>query len=226
MFQTSQEGTYCPPSTSHAENNVWQSDPESDVDSQAADSDSELQERHLQRLMCGSTSEPSSDGNFVSGVPSRDAAVYLSVQPAQRVKSGERLKRISSEEHVDAAAAELSTGVTTDSLSRWQHQCDLTDAVTSLADPTNQSAMPQLREIQLRRGWSARLGFSVQTVDGAHIVSHIHPESVAARDGRLRLGDTLVKVNGESLDELSSDQVIDLLRKTRATVNLHVIQRY
>ena len=52
----------------------------------------------------------------------------------------------------------------------------------------------QSMNILLRRGWSARLGFSLHSTDGSHVVSQIHPDSVAERDGRLQIGDVLAKV--------------------------------
>ena len=53
----------------------------------------------------------------------------------------------------------------------------------------------RLLTVELNRGWSSRLGFSLkQGPDGTYI-SQIYPDSVAARDGRLGVGDTLLTVS-------------------------------
>lgn len=49
--------------------------------------------------------------------------------------------------------------------------------------------------IELHRGWNSRLGFSLQGAAGYTYVSAVHADSVAAKDGRLKPGDRLVKVN-------------------------------
>jgi len=82
----------------------------------------------------------------------------------------------------------------------------------------------QTMQIQLRRGWSSRLGFSLHSTDGGHVVSQIHPDSVAARDGRLQVGDVLVKVNDVPVKGLSSEEVIDLLRKAKGAITLSIVR--
>lgn len=52
----------------------------------------------------------------------------------------------------------------------------------------------QILNIELNRGWNSRLGFSLQEVDGCTCVSAVYSDSVAARDGRLRPGDCLLRV--------------------------------
>lgn len=55
----------------------------------------------------------------------------------------------------------------------------------------------QLITIELSRGWNSRLGFSLQGIPNTSqtIVSAIYSNSVAAKDGRLRVGDILLTVN-------------------------------
>lgn len=48
--------------------------------------------------------------------------------------------------------------------------------------------------VELTRGWNSRLGFSLQSQNNATIISMVHPDSVAAKDGRLRQGDILIMV--------------------------------
>ncbi|KAF5299741.1 hypothetical protein FQR65_LT19469, partial [Abscondita terminalis] len=47
--------------------------------------------------------------------------------------------------------------------------------------------------IELNRGWNSRLGFSLQGAAGVTYVSAVHADSVAAKDGRLKPGDRLIK---------------------------------
>lgn len=52
----------------------------------------------------------------------------------------------------------------------------------------------QVLAIELNRGWNSRLGFSLQGAAGVTYVSAVHADSVAAKDGRLKPGDRLIKV--------------------------------
>lgn len=49
--------------------------------------------------------------------------------------------------------------------------------------------------IELNRGWNSRLGFSLQGAAGVTYVSAVHPDSVAYKDGRIKPGDRVIKVN-------------------------------
>lgn len=57
----------------------------------------------------------------------------------------------------------------------------------------------QILAIELNRGWNSRLGFSLQGAAGVTYVSAVHADSVAAKDGRLKPGDRLVKVSAKSI---------------------------
>lgn len=56
----------------------------------------------------------------------------------------------------------------------------------------------QIYAIELNRGWNSRLGFSLQGAAGVTYVSAVHADSVAAKDGRLKPGDRLLKVNANA----------------------------
>ncbi|KAK4880875.1 hypothetical protein RN001_004194 [Aquatica leii] len=79
--------------------------------------------------------------------------------------------------------------------------------------------------IELNRGWNSRLGFSLQGAAGVTYVSAVHADSVAAKDGRLKPGDHLIKVNDESVENMSTGEIIDLLRIVRGPVCI-VVARY
>lgn len=60
----------------------------------------------------------------------------------------------------------------------------------------------QIVTVELNRGWNSRLGFSLQTDanKGSTYISAIYNDSVAARDGRLKVGDQILMVNIFSKD--------------------------
>ncbi|XP_023311814.1 tyrosine-protein phosphatase non-receptor type 13-like isoform X2 [Anoplophora glabripennis] len=87
----------------------------------------------------------------------------------------------------------------------------------------NAHQMPMKEEyevlaIELNRGWNSRLGFSLQGAAGVTYVSAVHADSVAAKDGRLKPGDRVIKVNDESVEHMTTGEIIDLLRIVRGPV--------
>ncbi|XP_034948022.1 uncharacterized protein [Chelonus insularis] len=81
--------------------------------------------------------------------------------------------------------------------------------------------------VELTRGWNSRLGFSLQpTPDNkSTIISMVHPDSVAAKDGRLKQGDILVMINDESVENTPTSEIIDLLRKIRGSIGITVARK-
>jgi len=53
----------------------------------------------------------------------------------------------------------------------------------------------QVFMVELTRGWNSRLGFSLQPERDRTVISVVHPDSVAAKDGRLKQGDVLLMVS-------------------------------
>lgn len=56
----------------------------------------------------------------------------------------------------------------------------------------------QIINVELNRGWNSRLGFSLQSNDSnikQTFVSAIYSDSVAAKDGRLKVGDQILMVS-------------------------------
>ncbi|XP_048361869.1 FERM and PDZ domain-containing protein 2 isoform X2 [Sphaerodactylus townsendi] len=78
--------------------------------------------------------------------------------------------------------------------------------------------------IELEKPANSSLGFAL--VGGkngrAILIKAISPRSSADRDGRLRVGDILLKVNGHLVSGLTRNTVIDILRKTHGLVQLTV----
>ncbi|XP_068022271.1 FERM and PDZ domain-containing protein 2 isoform X3 [Melanerpes formicivorus] len=79
-------------------------------------------------------------------------------------------------------------------------------------------------KIELEKAENGSLGFAL--VGGrngkAILIKAISPDSIAGIDGRLQVGDILLKVNETFVSGLSRQTVIDLLRKAQGTVQLTV----
>ncbi|XP_050690463.1 mucin-17-like isoform X1 [Eriocheir sinensis] len=101
------------------------------------------------------------------------------------------------------------------------------DDSSSHYSPTGSSLSqkPELVTLELNRGWNSRLGFSLQQQGNQTIITAIYADSVAARDGRLKVGDVIVEVNNTSVVGWDSESVIDLLRKTRGRIFFKVQQQ-
>lgn len=93
------------------------------------------------------------------------------------------------------------------------------------AGDSPKSQKPKMVTLELNRGWNSRLGFSLQPRGDDTIITAIYADSVAAKDGRLRIGDIVVKVNDVDVVGWDSESVIDLLRKTRGKISLTVLQQ-
>uniref|UniRef100_A0ABM5FZW2 FERM and PDZ domain-containing protein 2 isoform X3 n=1 Tax=Pogona vitticeps TaxID=103695 RepID=A0ABM5FZW2_9SAUR len=78
--------------------------------------------------------------------------------------------------------------------------------------------------VELEKSATGSLGFAL--VGGrngrAILIKAISPGSTADLDGRLRVGDILLKVNGHLVSGLTRSTVIDILRKAHSTVQLTV----
>ncbi|OXA60375.1 uncharacterized protein LOC110842661 isoform X2 [Folsomia candida] len=90
---------------------------------------------------------------------------------------------------------------------------------------TTQENGEQIFTVELSRRWCSRLGFSLQGRDGHTHISAVYPNSVASKDGRLRVGDELVMVNGETIRDMDTSQVIDMMRKTRGIISITLLRR-
>ncbi|RLU23128.1 hypothetical protein DMN91_005406 [Ooceraea biroi] len=99
---------------------------------------------------------------------------------------------------------------------------DTTDSVVGAEDVKQDS---EVFMVELTRGWNSRLGFSLQPEGNRTVISVVHPDSVAAKDGRLKQGDVLLMVNEESVEHMSTADIIDLLRKIRGSIGITVMRK-
>ena len=56
------------------------------------------------------------------------------------------------------------------------------------------------------------------------IIAHIDPASVIDRDGRFRIGDKIIRINGHDLVELTISQVRKILKHSSNQVEIEVIR--
>lgn len=80
----------------------------------------------------------------------------------------------------------------------------------------------------MSRGWNSRLGFSLRTESNSKytVISAIYSESVAAKDGRLRVGDriVMVSVNGKkSLNKLRNGNCTQLYETANSNASKRVL---
>ncbi|ELU01632.1 hypothetical protein CAPTEDRAFT_122699, partial [Capitella teleta] len=86
-----------------------------------------------------------------------------------------------------------------------------------------------VKTIQLDRGSHRSLGFSVvggrDSCQGAVpiYVKSVVPNAPAGKDGRLRSGDQLLSVQGDSLENIDHSQAVSLLRNVQGSVTLRVV---
>lgn len=94
--------------------------------------------------------------------------------------------------------------------------------------PTAEPEGPRPRSISLEKG-SEGLGFSIVGGFGSPhgdlpiYVKTVFSKGAAAVDGRLKRGDQILTVNGESLQGVTHEQAVAILKKQRGTVTLDVL---
>lgn len=106
-----------------------------------------------------------------------------------------------------------------------------TSMTTTNTTPSSSSSLNsegyKIISVELNRGWNSRLGFSLQLDQNIKktVISAIYSDSVAAKDGRLRVGDQLLTVNDESVENMPTSDIIDLLRILRGSIVITVLRR-
>ncbi|XP_017887824.1 protein PFC0760c-like isoform X2 [Ceratina calcarata] len=105
-----------------------------------------------------------------------------------------------------------------------KQEVDTTDSAKIKTDE-NLEQGTKVFMVELTRGWNSRLGFSLQSEGNRTVISVVHPDSVASKDGRLKQGDVLMMVNDETVEDMSTADIIDLLRKIRGSIGITVMRR-
>ncbi|KTG39848.1 hypothetical protein cypCar_00036859 [Cyprinus carpio] len=87
---------------------------------------------------------------------------------------------------------------------------------------------PQCKSISLERGPDG-LGFSIVGGFGSPhgdlpiYVKTVFSKGAAAEDGRLKRGDQIIAVNGQSLEGVTHEEAVCILKKTKGAVTLTVL---
>ncbi|CAJ0950681.1 unnamed protein product, partial [Mesorhabditis belari] len=88
--------------------------------------------------------------------------------------------------------------------------------ISSMTGSRTSLTLPQILEVHLPLNENRFLGISVIPLNGGIIVTNVMRDSVVAQDGRIEAGDQIVSVNQQSLEHLSDQEAIALLRKVAA----------
>ena len=87
---------------------------------------------------------------------------------------------------------------------------------------------PQTEIIDLERGPEG-LGFSIVGGHGSPhgdlpiYVKTVFPQGAAASDGRLKRGDQIIAVNNQSLEGVTHEAAVAILKKTKGSIRLVII---
>ncbi|XP_052122489.1 uncharacterized protein LOC113215131 isoform X2 [Frankliniella occidentalis] len=92
----------------------------------------------------------------------------------------------------------------------------------TISQSTLEDSNGQVFTVELNRGWNSRLGFSLQSSGDYSVISAIYSDSVAAKNGKLKIGDRIIMVNDESVEGMATANVIDLFRKIRGSIAITV----
>ncbi|XP_042674551.1 FERM and PDZ domain-containing protein 2 isoform X4 [Centrocercus urophasianus] len=109
-------------------------------------------------------------------------------------------------------------------LSQHEKHLKETNCEAQQSTPSSPECKDFIIKIELEKAENGSLGFAL--VGGrngrAILIKAISPNSIADLDGRLQVGDILLKVNETLVSGLPRQSVIDLLRKAQGTVQLTV----
>ncbi|KAM3619195.1 uncharacterized protein V6R79_004419 [Siganus canaliculatus] len=185
------------------------------------------------------------------GSPLGDIPIFIAMIQAngvaaktQRLKVGDRIVSINSQSvdglsHGDVVTilknsyGNISLQVVADTnISAIATQVESLTSSSSLSANTDthpaEPEGPQPRSISLEKG-SEGLGFSIVGGFGSPhgdlpiYVKTVFSKGAAAVDGRLKRGDQILTVNGESLQGVTHEQAVAILKKQRGTVTLDVL---
>ncbi|XP_065213778.1 uncharacterized protein LOC135840945 [Planococcus citri] len=125
------------------------------------------------------------------------------------------------------AQSELSSIPTSDNkgLLKWKGVV-LDSQTESVSNLQRMDATSETIVVQLQRNWNSRLGFSLSYENNTSVISAIHANSVAASDGRLRVGDQILEINSKNVQNLETNEVIKLLRTVRGAVTIKVSRNH
>lgn len=89
-------------------------------------------------------------------------------------------------------------------------------------------SQPQMKTITLERG-SDGLGFSIVGGHGSPhgdlpiYIKTVFAKGAASEDGRLKRGDQILSVNGESLEGVTHEEAVNILKRAKGQITLTVL---
>ncbi|XP_030646909.1 inaD-like protein [Chanos chanos] len=104
-----------------------------------------------------------------------------------------------------------------------------TTVSTTATASKSTGADPGLRTVEINRGPTDALGISIAGGKGSPLgdipifIAMIQANGVAARTHRLKVGDRIVSINGQSVDGLSHGDVVNMLKNAFGSIVLQVI---
>uniref|UniRef100_A0A8C5HXQ9 Multiple PDZ domain crumbs cell polarity complex component n=1 Tax=Gouania willdenowi TaxID=441366 RepID=A0A8C5HXQ9_GOUWI len=109
-----------------------------------------------------------------------------------------------------------------------QEQASASGALTASSIFQDELGPPQYKSITLERGPDG-LGFSIVGGYGSPhgdlpiYVKTVFGKGAAAEDGRLKRGDQIMAVNGQTLEGVTHEEAVGILKRTKGTVTLTVL---
>uniref|UniRef100_A0A1A8P945 InaD-like n=1 Tax=Nothobranchius rachovii TaxID=451742 RepID=A0A1A8P945_9TELE len=103
-----------------------------------------------------------------------------------------------------------------------ESSCDITSSCESSSDV-------DIRTVEITRGVSDSLGVSLAGGKGSPLgdtpifIAMIQANGVAAKTHRLKVGDRIISVNGQSVDSLSHSDVVTMLKSSFGVIRLQVV---
>ncbi|XP_070689077.1 inaD-like protein [Pempheris klunzingeri] len=111
--------------------------------------------------------------------------------------------------------------------------CNSTGRVLSYSDITSSSNSTGedagVRTVEITRGATDSLGVSIAGGKGSPLgdipifIAMIQANGVAAKTHRLKVGDRIVSINGQSVDGLSHSEVVTMLKNSYGNISLQVV---
>jgi len=104
----------------------------------------------------------------------------------------------------------------------------ISQLLENLPHSDEQHLLPSIREITLERG-NEGLGFSIVGGYGSPhgnlpiYVKTVFEKGAAAKDGRLKRGDQIIAVNGVSLEGITHEDAVNILKKSKGLITLSVL---
>ncbi|KAM7387821.1 hypothetical protein PAMP_024034 [Pampus punctatissimus] len=148
------------------------------------------------------------------GSPLGDIPIFIAMIQANGVAAKTHRLKVVADTNINAIASQVESLSSSSSL--------------SANTDTHTAEGPRPRSISLEKG-SEGLGFSIVGGFGSPhgdlpiYVKTVFSKGAAAVDGRLKRGDQILTVNGESLQGATHEQAVAILKKQRGTVTLDVL---